>query len=115
VTETEVAWLAGLIEGEGYLGCRVAGVHSHTVRLNLTDRDVVQRVATITGVGRLWEREPTGTMRRGSWQWAVYVREEADALMAAIRPFMGERRQAQIDLALGCPVAKQCSNSGWAA
>jgi hypothetical protein len=115
VTDTEAAWLAGLLEGEGYLGCRNDGTHSHTVRLNLTDRDVIERVVAVTGLGRVWERQPTGSMRRGSWQWAVYVREDADELMARIRPYMGERRRAAIDEALSCSLTKRCTNAGWAA
>jgi hypothetical protein len=48
MSPNNLAWLAGLIEGEGYLGIvRGRGI----VRVAMTDADVVERLRVVSGVG----------------------------------------------------------------
>ena len=92
----DIAWLAGLLEGEGNIS--ING-RSLTVRLKMTDQDVVTRAAAILG-GRVysdpkirrWQKKPTwttqvkGTLAAG-WAMTLY-------------PWFGQRRREQVRQAI---------------
>lgn len=95
-----IAWLAGLIEGEAWIGTHTSsrGRKQLRVEIAMTDRDVLERAQEIAG-GSLTERKsPSLTkpnkkpMYRLSWYTA-----QAERLLLAIRPYMGERRRQRID------------------
>jgi len=96
-----VAWLAGLLEGEGSF---MAGPPSHprapVVVVSMTDFDIVARVARVFRVQPLLLRR-----RNVRWRDAYEARSRgrrAVEVMGAVRPHMGERRRAQIDRAIAC-------------
>lgn len=91
MTETEIAWLAGLLEGEGCFSY----VCSPTIVLGMTDEDIVKRVGNAAG-----------RHIRGPYQYAHNRKPvfycnihgvPAVEIMRAIRPYMGARRGAKID------------------
>lgn len=53
--EADVAYLAGLLEGEGYIYVRPNG--RVTLGIEMCDEDVVRRVAEIVGDGNVLRRE----------------------------------------------------------
>lgn len=109
-SETEIAWLAGLLEGEGsFLIQRRGNWRSQIwVSIQMSDKDVIERALQVfpstnklsyrdrtkqkgdPGVGRDFRRW-SGAY---STKWAGYQAEE---LMRLVRPYMGERRGAKID------------------
>lgn len=100
----QLYWLAGLLEGEGsFLSGPPSRPFSPSVSICSTDRDVIDRVASIFGtsvaivsVKRSIEhgwKQPYSTRTRGY---------NAAVLMRVLRPLMSERRQKQIDHALDC-------------
>jgi hypothetical protein len=99
VGERELHWLAGLLEGEGsFLVGPPSEPRYPVLALQMTDQDVVARVAAMFGrkLGR-WQS------RRAGEQPVFLVRvtgAKAVAWMTALRPLMGERRRAQIDRAV---------------
>ena len=99
VESTDLYWLAGLLEGEGsFLTGPPSAPRYPVLALQMTDRDVVARVAAMFGrkLGR-WQS------RRAREQPVFLVRitgAKAVAWMNALRPLMGERRRAQIDRAV---------------
>lgn len=99
-TRENLAWVAGIIEGEGYIAARPVNKVDNTkscalqIQLEMTDKDVVELVALRAGLGRV-----TGPFRRESikhhkdtWGWGVYG-VEAYALLIAILPWLCERRK----------------------
>jgi hypothetical protein len=108
----DVAWLAGLLEGEGTftLSKQRVGGKSHRrtegllprVQLCMTDEDVVHRAYIVTGVGTF--SGPNIPKSRGenkpSWTWAVNRFGQVIAIMRIVLPFMGVRRTEQINFAL---------------
>ncbi len=97
MSDLELAWLAGLLEGEG---CFSLHRRSPEIRLQMTDRDVVERVALLFG-GR---RVTAGKPRNWGKQTVFTTSTQGDSavqIMRAIRPHMGERRGARIDELLG--------------
>lgn len=95
--DLEVAWAAGLFEGEGCFGSYPRGrKHGTQARLSMTDRDVVERFAKIVGMGTV-----RGPVDRGNkewkpiWEWYVQRASEVRAVVALFRPWLGERRLAR--------------------
>ena len=98
--EEDLAWLAGLLEGEGCFSTTQADGHSYPViSLNMVSRDIVARAARLlatTNVHPVPARDP-------SWRPTVRAAVSgaaAAAWMQRLRPLMGERRRAAIDDAL---------------
>lgn len=93
-------WLSGLLEGEGSFLCGPPSrPHLPIVTVSMTDRDIIERVSTLLGVGVV-------TSSRGrdkGWKTTFIAHQcglPAVLLMKEIRPFMGDRRKQQIDRAL---------------
>ena len=90
MTDTEVAWTAGLFEGEG---CIFQGKPT-TILLQLTstDEDVVRRFATVVGLGN-FRKKKTGPLvnRKPQYLWGCST---GDALYLLNRwlPWFGSRR-----------------------
>jgi hypothetical protein len=103
LSETDVAWLAGLLEGEGYFGMirsRVGGkVYRYPrVGVTMTDRDVIDRVAAMFDT-KVYAVKPGPQSNLESYRFTL-VGTRAAELMVALRPWMGGRRQAKIDATL---------------
>jgi hypothetical protein len=93
-------WLAGLVEGEGWIGLqtlRDRGVERTYPRISLqmTDEDVVRRAQVVTGVGQV-NGPYSGTRYKACWRWVVNKRADVDMVLILIYPLMGARRQAKI-------------------
>ncbi len=100
MTGRESAWVAGLLEGKGSFACqRSRGYHHHIVSLNMADREVVTKLATVTGMGTVRPRRRQKGEKQ-LWLWRVYADADVTDLLDQIRPYMGERRGAQIDAIL---------------
>jgi hypothetical protein len=99
ITDQDLAWLAGLIEGEGtFLAGPPSAPRTPAVQLSMVDRDVVERAGSLLEAGVQVIRS-----RRQNWRTAYSVRVRgmrAVLWMKRLRPLMGARRQAQIDRAL---------------
>jgi hypothetical protein len=101
----ELHWLAGLLEGEGCFARnakqspRAGGKPFAYIQLQMTDRDIVERVASI------WKRNVNVSQPRGNQTKAVYrvvLRGKAVIpVLSDLQPLMGERRKARITELLG--------------
>jgi len=98
--ECNLAWLAGLLEGEGCFTATRADGHLYPViKLQMCDYDVVNRAANLLGVVRLEVREP----RYEHWDRTFVAQlsgQRAAQWMRVLRPFMGQRRSRAIEHAL---------------
>ena len=99
VAERDWYWLAGLLEGEGsFLKGPPSAPRYPVLALQMTDEDVVVKVAVMFGrKAGCWQA------RDERWLPTYLVRitgAKAVAWMIALRPMMGQRRQAQIDRAV---------------
>jgi hypothetical protein len=94
-------WLAGLLEGEGsFLKPPPSKPTRVILSIEMTDRDVLERVADLLGVG-VYDVPSTERTRRWRPSHRVILHnEKAARLMRELRPLMGSRRQHQIDAAL---------------
>lgn len=92
----EIAWLAGLMEGEGHFS-----LHSTRVQIviQMTDEDVLQRAARIAGAGNVTGPYQVKTYRP-IWRWVVSEAGQVVDVAELVRPWLGQRRQAQLDAML---------------
>jgi hypothetical protein len=99
VSVKDLAWLAGLLEGEGCFSTNGRAAHRGIrVSINMTDLDVLERVhALAKGVlGGPYYPDEKNHGKKPYWKWTVSRQADAAGLMMTVYPLMGERRQARI-------------------
>lgn len=97
LSKTEAAWLAGILEGEGWFGdvrSRAGGRRYPIIAVKMKDLDVIQKVADLFG-GMAITNPKTD---KGDDIWVVRARgKRAISIMQQVYPFMGNRRRETID------------------
>lgn len=102
-TREDLAWAAGLFEGEGCFTFH-AGTHPNGYRyrypkacMNSTDRDVMVRFLAIVGCGNLHgpylTKRDRAYNRKPSWHWRAHGFELGQAIVALFWPWLCERRR----------------------
>ena len=91
--DTDLYWLAGLLEGEGCF------TYSHgrypSIQLSMTDLDIVERAADLLGVTVGKARGKKFSHHKQQWRCHLYGLRAAE-MMRLLRPLMGERRGERI-------------------
>src|ERR1035437_189721 len=100
--QTDIAWLAGILEGECCIRPRIEGnkKRSISIQLSMTDKDVVERAMSIFPGSDKTEIHVVDRPDRPQHQRAYvycWYGEYAIALMKLVYPQMGERRRAKIE------------------
>jgi len=92
ISSLDIAWLAGLYEGEGSFGW----AHGPRSDLLMTDRDVMERVSRLICGRRLWQKtlRPSDG-RKPQYRIAIYG-PTAVGLMMTLFSLMGRRRRGRI-------------------
>jgi hypothetical protein len=89
-----IAWLAGLLEGEGTFFTTTNG-YSPRVALAMTDRDVVEKAALLMGGVKVYPRKSNNTKHKDQW-WCMVTGARAAGVMMTIYSLMGNRRNSKI-------------------
>lgn len=94
LTDGELGWVAGLLEGEGSFdsGGRPGGLR---IQVAMTDLDVLERLAQVVGTGTVNGPYKYQAKQKPYWRWTVRG-TWAMILAARIRPNMGARRRQRI-------------------
>lgn len=99
----EIAWAAGLFEGEGCITFSL-GARDGTWRMSLrmNDKDVVQRFVQAIGVGHVRPESSGNRPKHWSQQWGWTISTRADIVhsLDLMLPWFGERRSARATEAL---------------
>lgn len=92
----DIAWAAGLFEGEGCFGAYARKTKwGCQARLSMTDRDVVERFAAIVGVGSVHEPRHKRAHEKPVHDWYVQDAADVQAVIELLLPWLGERRRAK--------------------
>lgn len=84
----EIAWAAGLFEGEGHIGRHG---RSRQLRLSSTDRDVVERFQkAVNNRGTIVERRETE--HKPIYRWGVSSWIHVKPILEMFLPYLGKRR-----------------------
>jgi hypothetical protein len=99
VNREDFAWAAGVLEGEGcFLLVNDRGRRRPTVRVSMTDQDIILRLRTILGVGTIVSKRPPSLLPQYKDRYVLSIDSGPAAyyVMVAVFEWMGERRQAKI-------------------
>lgn len=110
MTKEEIAWCAGLFEGEGcfYINTQKAGNRTYRYAracIHSTDLDVLERFYELVGVGTL-NRKPykanklNSRRHKYSYSWSIQNYDELRWFGALIKPWLGSRRIRQFERVL---------------
>lgn len=91
LTETQSAWLAGLLDGEG---CFDYTRNSPRLRVKMSDHDIVLRAAAMMPGSRV-HAEPARLPHHKPCMVAQVHGDAAVAVMRAVLPYLGHRRTAK--------------------
>jgi hypothetical protein len=111
MSETELAWLAGLLEGEGsFLKAPPSSPNSPRVSLEMTDKDVVDRAAALMN-GNVVRRDNLKSTRWKPTYRVIVKGLRAAVLMRLLYPQMSARRRLQIDAALSIYIERKTGDN----
>ena len=94
-TECNIAWLAGIIEGEGTFTLRGKDKHT-TIKIVSTDFDVIDKIQAVIGTGRINGPYKRSDNRKYFKVWSLHESYPQKELMLAILPWMCKRRAIRI-------------------
>ncbi len=102
----EIAWAAGLFEGEGTVILRRNKNQAWTASIFSTDQDVLLRFHRVIEVGKLYgpytrKNAAARPHHKPQWRWAVSDRDGFLKFAALVRPWLLSRRAARLDQAIG--------------
>ena len=86
----DIAWMAGLLEGEGHFS-----MSQISVRIQMTDLDVIERFAGLMGITHISAYTPRHDGYKTQYS-VVVCGKKAAGLMMTILPLMGARRSERI-------------------
>ena len=104
----EIAWAAGLFEGEGCIHVsprRKSKGHVRTLVIQLTDLDVLHRFHRIVGVGAIYASGSNHLRNKKwkqSWMWQTSAWVDINSVLGAFLPFLGNRRREKALALLAC-------------
>lgn len=95
MNEHEVAWAAGLFEGEGSVYAEDQNGRRYLrFCLTSTDEDVIQRFARIVGVGKVYG--PYAGTNKPRYDWRTMKAADGSAAAVLLAPWLGQRRRMQL-------------------
>lgn len=102
IDELTLYWLAGILEGEGSFGKGIPSKpHQISITLNMSDEDVVARVAAIFKVKYHASKQSEEIAKGWKTTYRTNLRGvRAHDWIALLYPMMGQRRQTQMQRAL---------------
>lgn len=120
IDEGDIQWAAGLFEGEGSL-CRRQNKDNYTIKVAMTDRDVLEILGDIWGLkvngpynpnkspstAKLKEHSGSSNIRKDYYEIKVSARKKIFQIVCEIYPYLGARRREKCDEFLQWYAAKE--------
>jgi hypothetical protein len=110
LSNSDAAYLAGLVDGEGCVSAWHRKAYSENrernpsamggVRIEMCAPDLVQWVRSITGLGKVYHLPARRVTHKDSWLWQPGLRESAQFLEALLPYLRLKRRQALLVIEL---------------
>ena len=114
--ERWAAWVAGIIDGEGYIGIQKMAsgstVYRPFISVKMTDSGPIEKLRALTGVGTVYTEKPTTENRRLVHAWRAQG-EVAIQVLRDVYPWLVlKTRQAKIANALWDEKARKLEEEG---
>lgn len=90
---TDLAWCAGLFDGEGCI-CISLSTNGYrlSVRINMNHESALRRVQQIMGAGTL-RAQCLRPPRHQTWTWFIGRRSEVERILATLLPYLVVKRE----------------------
>ena len=109
--KTDAAWLAGLFDGEGCvsLNSKPGRINPNLkITINMSNREVIEKVVEVTGVGKLYVidyeggkyRDEMSKTRKNQYRWIAYGGNAVILLRQMLPWLIVKRRKAEIGIKL---------------
>ena len=98
-TRESLAWVAGILEGEGCFGRSLNKKDqswSYRITCDMTDEDVIRRLHSVLGAGTVQGPYWRSNSTKPIWRFAIQNWPGCYAVSAAVFPLMGDRRRERI-------------------
>lgn len=94
----DLAWAAGLFEGEGSFYSNVVRKQSQTysypcAEVHMTDEEVVRRFAGVIGFGKVWPKKARSARWKPQWAWRCHGARDTTRLVELIGSWLSSRRK----------------------
>lgn len=101
-TPENIAWLAGLLEGEGCFSLRYYKKYTYvSTRIVMTDFDVIDKIAEVVKEGTIMGPHSRKNSSNKPWKtWTLNEREPQMKLFEKILPWLGNRRREKVQQCL---------------
>ena len=96
----EIAWAAGLFEGEGWFSLDAG---QPIMGMQMSDYEVLERFASVVKLGKIYYRKPRVysyeriNARKEQWAWRLSKKDDILHLIKLFRPWLGSRRIARAE------------------
>lgn len=103
--ELEIAWAAGLFEGEGciLIDGKTRKYPSLGLSIAMTDEDVIRRFSRVVGIEKTYPVSSSGPGHKQQYRWKTSKRAEVERILELFIPYFGERRLLKALEALNSP------------
>ena len=97
-SETEIAWAAGLFEGEGSIVfCNTQGYSFPRISIKMCDKDVLEKFSKIVGVERIngpytTKQSKANPHWKPAYEWHTAKKKEVTRILSFFLPYLGARR-----------------------
>lgn len=102
ITDREIGWLAGILEGEGYFGFNGSG-RTPSIQVSMTDEDVILRLANLFEriIGKRVNVQTNDRFTRLNEKWQIQFKvvvngDSARMVMLLVINDMGYRRRQRM-------------------
>jgi hypothetical protein len=95
LSEPQLAWFAGILEGEGSITIRGNSV---VIKIGMTDKDIIDRVHNLWNFGNRAVYERAG--RKCMYVWRAQDKEGTTLILNEVLPWLGIRRSEKAKEAL---------------
>lgn len=99
MSEADIAWAAGLYEGEGSIFRPVKGKYYPRLTVTLTDPESLETFRNIVGVGAVVGPYPRG-LHKPYWNYRLNGLEQVEKVVDLLIPRLSKGRKEQIEKVL---------------
>ena len=104
-TEVDIAWAAGVFEGEGCIAVAKGACYSHMqLVVVMSDEDIITRLHDVLGLGVVrgpfFRKTAAGNDAKPLWMWRAGAFQHTQAILGLFWKHLGKRRKERAATAL---------------
>lgn len=114
--ELDIAWAAGILEGEGCFFItsdkRRKATKKLAIQCKMTDQDIILRIHDVFASGFIYKCKNQEEHHKQAWVWQVYRQNDVETIIYKVLPYLGIRRSAKAKELLAYIDSRKKPNAG---